>query len=39
MEKKNYSKPNIDIELIEDVILTSVTVAEWDGQNMDRIQF
>ena len=39
MEKKNYTKPNIDIVLIEDVILTSVTVTEYDGTNIDRIQF
>ena len=39
MEKKTYTKPNIDIVLIEDVVLTSVTVTEYDGTNIDRIQF
>ena len=38
-EKKNYQTPKLEIELIDDVILTSVTVTEWDGTNVDKIKF
>lgn len=38
-EKKKYQTPKLEIEMIDDVILTSVTVTEWDGNNVDKIKF
>lgn len=37
--KNNYQAPKIEIIYVEDVIVTSVTVAEWDGNNIDKIKF
>ena len=35
----NYQAPKIEIIDVEDVIVTSVTVTEWDGNNVDKIKF
>lgn len=37
--KKIYARPTIEIAEIEDVITTSVTVTEWDGNNIDALPF
>ena len=36
---KKYEKPTIELVEVEDVVLTSVTVVEWDGQTGDSIKF
>ena len=37
--KKIYAKPTIEIAELEDVITTSVTVKEWNGQDIDALPF